>query len=202
MNETITKIQMEVLDAKQRLRDAIASAEPERVDDWELLNLNGHPVRLSELFGEKSELLLIHNMGKGCSYCSLWGDAMIGIAPHLEQRCSFVLCSNDAPEVIQEFRELRGWDYQCVSGAGSGFAAAMGYENGKGGPLPGVSAFHKQADGTIVRTGDSPFGPGDDFCGVWPMFDLLKDGKSEWEPVNGKVSRLCSGDESGPCQCS
>lgn len=200
MNEQIRELQKEVMDAKQRLRDAIASFEPEPVEDWELHGLNGCVVKLSRLFGCKSELLVVHNMGRGCNYCSLWGDAMKGIAPHLMQRCGFVLCSNDPPEVIRAFRETRGWDFPCVSGHETGFAQAMGYADAAGNPHPGVSAFHMSSDGSIVRTGHMPFGPGDDFCAVWPLLDLIKDGKGEWEPSHGEVNphAVVSGSS---CQC-
>lgn len=201
MADRIQEIQIEIMKLKHSLAEEIANSPDEPVEDWELLDLDGKPVKLSALFGDKRELLVIHNMGKGCSYCSLWGDAMIGIANHLQQRSGFVLCSNDPPAVIKEFRELRGWQYPCVSGNGSGFAKAMGYMSDEGSPEPGVSAFHKQDDGAIVRTGHASFGPGDDFCGVWPMFDLLKGGVNGWEPVHGKVD-ACSAGGTGSCGCS
>jgi len=200
MNEHIKALQIEVMNAKQKLRDAIEGFEPEPVEDWELRGLNGCAVNLSRLFGDKSELLVIHNMGRGCNYCSLWGDAMTGIAPHLMQRCGFVLCSNDAPEVIKAFREVRGWDFPCVSGQDTGFAQAMGYADEEGNPHPGVSAFHKKPDGSIVRTGHMPFGPGDDFCAVWPMLDLVKGGKGDWEPAHGAVDEHAVVGASS-CQC-
>jgi predicted dithiol-disulfide oxidoreductase (DUF899 family) len=201
MNEQIQSLQKELFEIKSKLREAIKAFEPEPVDDWELRGLNNSVVTLSRLFGDQSELLVIHNMGKGCNYCSLWGDAMIGAAKHLMQRCGFVLCSNDTPEVIREFRELRGWDYPCVSGHGSDFAKAMGYANEQGDPLPGVSAFHKRMDGTIVRTGHAPFGPGDDFCAVWPMLDLIEGGAGEWAPAHGSVNECCSTIAAPTCQC-
>lgn len=193
MNEQIKALCVEVMEAKNKLREAIAAAAPERVEDWELKRLDGSAVRLSELFGDKSELLVIHNMGKHCNYCSLWADGMIGYADHLQERCAFVLCSNDDPTTAKAFAKERGWDYPVVSGAGSGFAKAMGYADEKGNPHPGVSAFHKNSDGSIMRTGDMPFGPGDDFCAVWPMLDLIKGNKADWEPRHsGKGSSCCS----------
>jgi predicted dithiol-disulfide oxidoreductase (DUF899 family) len=77
----------------------------------------------------------------------------------------------------------------------------MGYGDDEGKTYPGVSAFHKRGDGTIIRTGHMPFGPGDDFCAVWPMLDLIKDGKSDWEPAPGAVSPMASVSASGGCQC-
>lgn len=200
MNEHIRGLQREVMEAKGRLREAIASFEPEPVEDWALRGLNGCVVNLSRLFGGKRELLVVHNMGRSCSYCSLWGDAMMGIAPHLMQRCGFVLCSNDPPEVIRGFRETRGWSFPCVSGHDTGFARAMGYADDAGRPLPGVSAFHMREDGTIVRTGHMPFGPGDDFCGVWPMLDLIRGGQGDWVPASGSVDPHAVV-EASSCQC-
>jgi len=171
-----------VRNAKAELLAAIRARGPEPVDDHELRDLDGSPVRLSELFGEGDDLLVVHNMGRGCSYCTLWADGFRGLADHLERRCAFVLCSDDEPAKVAEFKRVRGWTFRCVSGAGSDFAAAMGYRGENGKPHPGVSAFHKEPDGSIVRTGHTPFGPGDDFCPVWPLFDLLKDGKGDFEP--------------------
>jgi len=197
MNDQIKALCVGVMEAKQKLREAIAAAPPEPVEDWGLKRLDGSAIRLSELFGDQSELLVVHNMGKHCNYCSLWADGLIGSADHLQERCGFVLCSNDPPEVAGAFAKERGWTYPVVSGAGSGFARAMGYADEKGSPLPGVSAFHKNEDGSIVRTGDMPFGPGDDFCAVWPMLDLVKGGYGDWQPRHGGKDSCCG--SSGCC---
>jgi len=58
----------------------------------------------------------------------------------------------------------------------------MGYEDADGDPQPGVSAFHRAEDGAVFRVGTSWFGPGDDFCPVWPLFDLFPDGPAGWGP--------------------
>ena len=47
--------------------------------------------------------------------------------------------------------------------------------------MPGVSTFRKNADGTIDRIAKDFFGPGDLYCGVWHLFDLLADGVDGWE---------------------
>ena len=49
-----------------------------------------------------------------------------------------------------------------------------------GGPFPGISCFRKQ-DGRIVRVGDTEFGPGDDYCVIWHLLDLVPD-RAEWSP--------------------
>jgi hypothetical protein len=70
-----------------------------------------------------------------------------------------------------------------VSDRGGDFTSDMGFKTEKDGYWPGVSAFHKNEDGTIDRTGKAVFGPGDDFCPPWHFFDLLQGGAGDWEPA-------------------
>jgi predicted dithiol-disulfide oxidoreductase (DUF899 family) len=56
-------------------------------------------VSLLDMFGVRDKLLLIHNMGQGCRYCTLWADGFNGFLPHLESIMSVVLVSKDPPEV-------------------------------------------------------------------------------------------------------
>ena len=188
----IQQLAKELMDAKDKYRQAIKDLPNEPVKDWELQSTDGSTVKLSQLFGDKTELLVVHNMGKHCNYCSLWADGFIGCANHIQERCAFVLCSNDDPKTAASFAKERGWNYPVVSGKDSGFAEAMGYRT-KDGALPGVSAFHKQPDGSIVRTGHGPFGPGDDFCPVWPFFDLIEGGPADWQPRHGGKPSCCGG---------
>ncbi len=72
-----------------------------------------------------------------------------------------------------------------VSAHDSTFVKDMGFWEESGpypGPWPGVSSFHKDHDGKIYRVAKGHFGPGDDFCVVWPFFDLLENGANGWEP--------------------
>ncbi len=180
--DEIKSLQMQIHELKTKLSSARRDAPPEPVEDFELRSADGAPVRLSELFDGKDDLLVVHNMGKSCVYCTLWGDGFTGFAQHLRDRAAFVLCSNDDPETARAFAAERGWNYPVVSGAGSGFAKAMGFMSDTGSPTPGVSAFKRLADGSVIRTGCAFFGPGDDFCSPWPLFDLLGGGAGEWSP--------------------
>ena len=187
--ETIADLTRRIGELKAELRAAqqqcwADGAEP--VDDWTLRRPDGSDVKLSELFGPFTELLVVHNMGRGCNYCTLWADTARGYADRLTDpdrgRCAFVLCSADEPEVVKAFAAERGWTFPCVSGAGSDFAKTLGFASPEGKAWPGVSAFHKRPDGSIVRTGSAPFGPGDDFCPTWPLMDLLEGGIKDWKP--------------------
>ncbi len=182
MNDRLNSIYAQIQSLRQELAELRRSAAPEPVENLTLLDLDGAEIALSDLFGDKDDLIVVHNMGKGCVYCTMWADGFNGEHEHLSDRAAFVLCSADPPDVAREFARARDWGYRVVSGHETGFAAALDYESAEGQPMPGASVFHRNADGSIVRTGHAPFGPGDDFCAVWPLFDMLKDGADGWSP--------------------
>lgn len=169
---------------KKRVAELRRTVAGETVEDYPFQTSAG-PRDLSELFGDKNDLILIHNMGKQCAYCTLWADGLNGFLPHLENRAAFALASPDDPSTQQEFAKGRGWKFTLVSTQGSSFTRDMGYESDTGGQLPGVSTFRKDASGEITRVGTAPFGPGDEFCGVWHLLDLLQDGANGWGPKFG-----------------
>jgi predicted dithiol-disulfide oxidoreductase (DUF899 family) len=177
----VARLTREIDELKRRRVEALRALPPQPVRDYELHTLQG-AVRLSELFGGRHDLIVIHNMGRSCPYCTTWADGFVGLAKHLEDRAALVLSSPDEPKTQAEFAASRGWPFRMVSIRGTSFAKDMGFEDPDGDVGPGVSAFHRNEDGSIVRTGYAWFGPGDDFCGLWHMFDLLKDGAAGWAP--------------------
>jgi predicted dithiol-disulfide oxidoreductase (DUF899 family) len=170
--------------ADQAKRRELLREEGGAVEDCTLLGWGG-PVRLSELFGGRSDLLLVHNMGSGCPYCTLWADGFNGTRAHLENRAAFVVCSPDPPPTQQRFAEARGWGFQMVQDPDGVFTREMGYleeRDGKRFHQPGVSAFHLEPDGRIRRVAHDAFGPGDPYCGTWHLFELLEGGVAGWQP--------------------
>ena len=169
----------EIAALRENLRALQSSVEPQAVADYEFAGWDG-PVRLSALFGDKRDLFVIHNMGTGCVYCTMWADGFNGVYPHMANRAAFVVSSPDSPEQQQAFAGDRGWRFPMVSHAGTSFAHDMGYlRDGKF--WPGVSAFRKR-NGAIERVSDAELGPGDDFCTVWHFLDLLPEGADGWSP--------------------
>lgn len=164
---------------REKMRAAQEAVEPQEVRDYELAGAHGK-VRLSALFGGKDMLFVIHNMGTGCPYCTLWADGFNGVYDHLRDRAAFVLSSPDAPEKQRAFAAGRGWRFPMVSHQGTSFAADMGYMD-DGRPMPGVSVFKRKGD-KVLRVADTSFSPGDDFCGVWHLFDLIPEGAAGWQP--------------------
>ena len=179
----LTDYRRQIAAIREKMRETLAAVEPQPVQDYELTNLAG-PVRLSELFGDHEDLILIHNMGVTCSYCTLWADGYNGIHPHVVTRAGFAVSSPDRPTVQKKFAESRGWRFPMVSHAGSSFAHDMGYVSAKGGWMPGVSVFRREGT-KILRVSDTGFCPGDDFCTLWHFFDLLPGGVGEW-PASAK----------------
>ena len=178
-SQRLSAYRRDIVKLRRRMRRLQETIEPESVEDYELASAKG-PVRLSQLLGDKEYLMVIHNMGAGCRYCTLWADGFNGLYPHLADRAAFVLASPDDPKKQKKFASARGWRFPMVSHQGTRFARDMGYEK-KGFPLPGVSVFTRRR-GKLVRVSDTGFGPGDDFCALWHLFDLLPKGPDGWQP--------------------
>jgi predicted dithiol-disulfide oxidoreductase (DUF899 family) len=170
----------QIADLRRRMREVQAAVEPEDVEDYAFSTPDG-TTQLSDLFGAKADLIVIHNMGASCPSCTLWADGYNGLYPHIADRAAFVVGSPDAPADQHRFAEGRGWRFPMVSHQGTSFAADMGYRSESGGYRPGVSVFRR--DGArIVRVSDTGLRPGDDFCPVWHFFDMLPDGAAGWRP--------------------
>ena len=106
LTDRIAVLEKELLEKQRTLAELRRKVAPEPVQDYVLQSSEG-PTRLSGLFGEKSDLILIHNMGKGCRYCTLWADGFNGEIDHLRDRAAFVVCSPDPPTVQGEFAASR-----------------------------------------------------------------------------------------------
>ena len=78
-------------------------------------------VTLLDLFADKDKLLVIHNMGQGCRFCTLWADGFNGLLQHLESAMSVVLVSKDTPEIQRRFANSRGWRFRLASHGGGDY---------------------------------------------------------------------------------
>ncbi|MDQ2985257.1 MAG: DUF899 family protein [Armatimonadota bacterium] len=181
MNDTIKGLEKQILELKGQLAEARKETEPEPVENYSFATVDGAK-SLDEMFAGMDDMLVIHNMGKSCNYCSMWADGIDGYFPHLAGRAAVVLISPDDPATQRTFAEERGWRFPTASDADGGFTRKMGFLNDTDGYWPGVSALHKAEDGSITRKNYAIFGPGDDFCPVWPLLELLQDGQKGWEP--------------------
>ncbi len=169
----LRKLEEDITASRKKMVKLLAKAGARDVEDYELKDTSGNSVKLSEMFGDKDSLILIHNMGRSCSYCTLWADGFSGVSYFIEKKAAFALTSPDEPQVQKEFAESRGWKLKTYSTAGSTFTKDMGYQDDKGYYWPGVSVFYKESDGKIKRVAKDFFGPGDFYSSPFHLFDLL-----------------------------
>jgi predicted dithiol-disulfide oxidoreductase (DUF899 family) len=188
VNGKLSDYRRQIAAIREKMRETLATVEPEEIKDYEFTTSEG-PVRLSQLFGEHEDLILIHNMGAACSYCTLWADGYNGIHQHVVTRAAFAVSSPDRPEAQKKLAQSRGWVFPMVSHIGSTFAADMGFRSAKGAWMPGVSVFKRDGN-SIVRVSDTGFSPGDDYCTLWHFFDLLPGGVGE-APGSAKAAPSC-----------
>ncbi len=184
----------EISDQLMKLRARVGEIRrkipPQVVGEYTFTGPSGEKVKLSELFGSRDELILVHNMGRSCRYCTLWADGFTGFTKHLESRAAFAVTSPDDYETARKFAMERGWTFRLYSTKDTTFKRDMGFANEKDDPLPGVSVFKKESDGSIVHVTKDFFGPGDDYCSIWHLFDLLPSTSDEWEPQYHYISTV------------
>jgi predicted dithiol-disulfide oxidoreductase (DUF899 family) len=191
MNYADTKAALEAKRAeiaaiRNEMREIQGGVEPQAIADYELAGWDG-PVRLSQLFAGKRDLLLIHNMGRECSSCTMWADGFNGVYDHLASRAAFVVSSPNPVEVQKAFAKSRGWRFPMVSHVGTTFAKDLGYydpageDAHHGGWGPGVSALRRDGE-RILRMSDADLGPLDDFCVFYHLMEMIPGGDANFVP--------------------
>lgn len=149
------------------------------VHNYTFNTLDGE-VPLLDLFADHKRLLLIHNMGQGCRYCTLWADGFNGLLSHLESAMSVVLVSKDAPDVQRQFANSRGWRFRLASHGGGDYIREQSVAPGEGN-MPGAVVYEREGD-TIFRKNSCVFGPGDIYCAMWSLLGLAGLGVEDWTP--------------------
>jgi predicted dithiol-disulfide oxidoreductase (DUF899 family) len=183
-NSAIETLQQEIFEKQKQLKELRLAQPLEEIKEYIFKNKQGEDISLDSLFEEGDELLVIHNMGKKCPYCTMWGDGFRGYTEMLSDRMPWVLTTPDDFETMKEFSESRDWNFNTLSFHGISFARDLGFEFEKEGKtfyLPGVSALIKK-DGKIFRTAKDSFGPGDLYNPAWHFFDLFPKGANKWNP--------------------
>ncbi len=175
----IAKAEKELKRRKEELAKLRHRLPKQEVDDFAFQALSGEGFRLSRLFGDKKDLILIRNMGKQCPYCTTWADGFNGVLHHLEDRAAFAVVSPDDPIIQKEFAESRGWKFKMISSQGTDFGERKELDPDDN---PGVDVFQKSRDGKIFRVAKSNFCPGDNYCIVFDLFALLLGGANDWHP--------------------
>lgn len=171
-SQEIIGLGKQIMDLKAKIRE-LEKARPKReVPLHPLTNWAGETVTLADCFGDKKSLVVVHNMGFSCPYCTMWADGFNGLLAHIESRMAFVVVSPDGIEQQKQGCEARGWKLTMLSAKGSEFTKALGFATDTH-VMPGCSTFGRTDDGEVFLHSQAPFGPGDDFCSVWSFVDLL-----------------------------
>lgn len=158
---------------EKQARSLRGRAPRRRVEDYELTRSDGTKARLSALFGEKSQLVLVHNMGKACPYCTMWADGFNALWRNVAEKAAFALVNNDPAAEQARVVAARGWSFPVLSARGTTLFQDLGFADAKGDWYPGVTTLLRTKGGAIERYAGAPFGPGDKFNSVFSFFELL-----------------------------
>ncbi len=160
-------------------------------------------VRLADLFGGRSQLVIYHFMlgpdwQEGCPSCSFVSDHTRGALQHLAARdVTFALVSRAPLAKIEAFKKRMGWPFNWVSSFGTDFNRDFGVsftadEVAQGKTLynykvqafpsqegPGISVFYKDAAADVFHT-YSTYGRGlEPLVGAYMILDMVPRGRDE-----------------------
>jgi predicted dithiol-disulfide oxidoreductase (DUF899 family) len=170
------------------------SSSDEEVPNYTFQTQNGDATLL-ELFDDNDKLLVIHNMGQGCRYCTLWADGFNGFLPHLESAMSVVLVSKDAPDLQRRFANSRGWRFRLASHSGGDYIREQSVKEEQDN-MPGAVVYERNGD-KIWRKNTCVFSPGDLYCSMWSLLGLAGLSESEWTPQYSYWKRPQTLDDGG-----
>ena len=165
---------------KSRQLAALRRDEDEiEVKDYVFQTTTGE-IGLSDLFAGREQMMVIHNMGQGCRYCSLWADGINGVHGHLENAMAVVLVSKDPPETQRRMALDRGWKFRMASHLGGDYMAEQ-CGMGDHANMPGAAIYVRRGK-KVARRGRTYFGPGDLYSPVWHFLALAGVEQSDWTP--------------------
>ena len=178
-NTEIENLEQQIFELKAKLNELRRSSAGKDVRNYTFATLDGETTLL-DMFGDKDKLLVIHNMGQGCRYCTLWADGFNGFLPHLESAMSVVLVSKDPPELQRQFANSRDWRFRLASHHGGDYICEQTVSDGSEN-MPGAVVYERDGN-TIYRKNACAFGPGDDYCSMWSLLGLAGLSGADWTP--------------------
>ncbi|MBS1723413.1 MAG: thioredoxin family protein [Armatimonadetes bacterium] len=195
-----------------RLRDEVARMRRNQpwtpVDQDYVFEGPDGPIKLSDLFGDKSQLIVYHFMfapgdRDGCPGCSFVCDHMDSARQHFEHNNIGIVAVSRAPLAdFAPFKRRMGWTFRWVSSAGSSFNYDFGVsyrpEDYSKGPVlhnfkmqtlsseeqPGLTVLYKDTDGKIYRTYSTYERGLDLLIGAYNFIDLVPQGRNESSPMD------------------
>jgi predicted dithiol-disulfide oxidoreductase (DUF899 family) len=182
-----------------------------KIDKEYVFDAPGGKVTLADLFEGRSQLFIKHfMMGPGqttqCVGCSLEVDHIEGILGHLQNHdVSYVAVARAPIEEIEAVRKRMGWKFPWVSSYHSEFnydfnvsfapedvASGRALYNFEKAPewvaevadLSGDSVFFKDRSGQIFHTNSTFSRGGEEFLGIYRIFDVMPKGRDENGPYH------------------
>ena len=148
---------------------------------------DAHPVTLSQLFGDKSVLLLYSYMyGPAmplpCPSCTSILDGLDGQAPHIAQRASIAAVARSPIARIRAVARERGWGrLRLLSSANNSYHRDYRGEDANGSQFPILNVFVRAPVGAIRHAYATElfFAPLDTGGGprhvdaIWPLWGML-----------------------------
>ncbi len=177
--QEIIALEKEINGLTERLNKLKTQAQGVEVKNYKFTGPHGE-ISLKDLFGNKDKLLVIHNMGQGCRYCTLWGDGLNPFIQHIESVASLVMVSKDEPETQRTFANSRGWRFPMYSHKNSDYLKEQNTFKDQAN-APGLVCYELK-NGKIFKTNSSYFGPNDLFCSVWNVLALAGYTEDNWAP--------------------
>jgi predicted dithiol-disulfide oxidoreductase (DUF899 family) len=176
-----------------------------RVDEDYVFETPAGRQTLADLFAGRSQLLVYHVMfgpdwDAGCPGCSFLVDNFDGTLPHLNHHDVTLVAVSRAPLAkIEAYKRRMGWHFPWVSSYGSDFnhdyhVSFTKDELAKGSvlynftetpakdandELPGLSAFQKDADGSIYHTYSTYGRGGEELLTAMFLLDMAPLGRNE-----------------------
>jgi predicted dithiol-disulfide oxidoreductase (DUF899 family) len=175
----IQQLENEIAQKVAKIHELRRTVTPVPVKNYEFKAMES-VTTLRALFGDKTKLFLIHNMGQACRYCTLWADGINAFLPHLESEAAVVLVSKVPPDVQRTFANFRGWSFRLASHGGDGYMREQSVLETQP-DMPGMVCYQREGD-NIFKLNGAIFGPGDLYCSAWHLFSLAGIGEKEWHP--------------------
>jgi predicted dithiol-disulfide oxidoreductase (DUF899 family) len=181
---SLYRLEEELCELEAKVVRQRSDVKGQSVAEYLFADWDGRSTSLAQLFGDRDNLIVIHNMGAGCSYCTMWADGLNGLLPYLEKASAVAMVNHDDIEKQKEVSRDRGWKFRMLDASRNSFFADMGFrDKDNNGLLPGTSTFTRDRNGTVRRQAMAYFGPGDKFCPVFSFLDLLpSEIKDAFEP--------------------
>lgn len=178
IRKRIAELEGEIEDRYNELSELREQDEPLPCEDYDFIGADGNMVKLSSLFGGHDRLVLVHNMGRQCPYCTIWADGFSDSYHRIAQKLAFAVTSKEGiGEQAQNIRE-RSWQFPMVSSRNNSFLEDLGFLDGDT-VYPGLASFSKNEEGQVFFHGKRVFGSGDQFGMLWHLFDLA----GKWDPA-------------------